>query len=86
MIYNRCTNPAAMEFDTSKIETTVNIASKHRKIFAVIKMLDTSATIIIGNNITIDYSDKFPMGIGYAHIFTVFYNRKNNETTKGVQQ
>lgn len=75
-----------MEFDTSKIETTVNIASKHRKIFAVIKMLDTSATIIIGNNITIDYSDKFPMGIGYAHIFTVFYNRKNNETTKGVQQ
>ena len=61
-IDNRYVIPITIEFGSSNSENTVNISVKHRKLFAVFKLLDPSATINIGDKI-INHPDEFPMGI-----------------------
>ena len=40
---NRCIIPVNVKFGSTESDSTVNIASKHRKLFAAIKLLDPSA-------------------------------------------
>ena len=43
---NRYITPVNVEFGSTESDSTVNIASKHRKLFAAIKRLDPSSKII----------------------------------------
>ena len=43
---NRYITPVNVEFGSTESDNTVNIASKHRKLFATIKRLDPSSKII----------------------------------------
>ena len=67
-IYDRYAIPVIIEFDTSDSNNSVIITVKHLKLFAALKILDPSFSIIT-NDTTINYPRKFPIGIEYTETF-----------------
>ena len=68
--------PVNVEFGSTESDSTAIIASKHRKLFTVIKLLDPSAKIITDDDTVIHHPKEFPMGADYATKFTIINNRK----------
>ena len=73
---NRYITPVNVEFGSNDSDSTVNIASKNRKLFAAIKILDTSAKIITDDDTIIHHPKEFPMGADYTTKFTIINDRK----------
>ena len=73
---NRYITPVNVEFDSTESDSTVNIASKHRKLFTVIKLLDPSAKNITDDDTVIHHPKEFPMGADRATKFTIINDRK----------
>ena len=73
---NRYITPVNVEFGSTESDSTVNIASKHRKLFTTIKLLDPSAKIITDDYTVIHHPKEFPMGADYATKFTIINDRK----------
>ena len=60
---NNChTTPVTIKSDTTELDTTVNVASKKRKVFAPIKILDSFITIIAVNVTISTHPEEFPIG------------------------
>ena len=73
---NNCyTTPIIIEFNSFDSENTVNIPVKHHKLFAVIKIINPSATLNIGEKF-INYPGEFPMDTECTDSFTVITNKK----------
>ena len=73
---NRYITSVNIEFGSNESDSTVNIASKHRKLIAAIKLLDPSVYIIIDDDIAIHHPKEFPSGADYATKFTIINDRK----------
>ena len=73
---NRYITPVNVEFGSTESDSTVNIASKHSKLFAAIKLLDPSAKIITDDDTVIHHLKEFPTGADYATKFTIINDRK----------
>ena len=69
--------PVNVEFGSTESDNTVNIASKHRKLFVVIKLIDPSAKIITDDDTVIHHPKEFPMEADYATKFTIINDRKS---------
>ena len=57
---NRYITPINVEFGSTESDSTVNIASKYRKLFTAIKVLDPSAKIITDDDTVIHHPKEFP--------------------------
>ena len=73
---NRYITPVNVEFGSTESDSTVNIASKYRKLFTAIKILDPSAKSITNDDTVIHYPKEFPTGAYYTTHFTVINDRK----------
>ena len=73
---NRYITPVNVEFDSTESDSTVNISSKHRKLFTVVKLLDPSAKIITNDDTVIHHPKESHMGADYATKFTIINDRK----------
>ena len=62
---NRYTTPVNVEFGSTESDSTVNIASKHRKLFAAFKLLDPPMKIITDDDTVIHHLKEFPMRADY---------------------
>ena len=74
---NRYITSANVELGSTESDNTVNIASKHRKLFVVIKLIDPSAKIITDDDTVIHHPKEFPMEADYATKFTIINDRKS---------
>ena len=63
---NRYITPVNVEFGSNDSDSTVNIASKHCKLFAAIKILDPFAKIITDDDTVIQHPKEFLMWADYA--------------------
>ena len=63
---NRYITPVNVEFGSNDSESTMNIASKHRKLFAAIKILDPFAKMITDDDTVIQHPKEFLMWAEYA--------------------
>ena len=70
---NRYITPVNAKFGSTESDSTVNIASKHRK--TTIKLLDPSAKIITDDDTVIHHPKEFPIGADYATKFTIINDR-----------
>ena len=57
---NRYITPINVEFGSTESDSTVNIASKYRKLFTAIKVLDPSTKIITDDDTVIHHPKEFP--------------------------
>ena len=73
---NRYITLVNVESGSTESDSTVNIASKHRKLFAAIKLFDPSSKIITDGDTIIHHLKEFPMGTDYATKFTIINDRK----------
>ena len=73
---NRYITPVNVEFGSNDSDSTVNIASKHRKLFAAIKILDPFAKIITDDDTVIQHPKEFLMWADYAKKITIINDRK----------
>ena len=60
-INERYVTPVTAEFDSSESDNYVYLSVKHRKLFAALKLLDSTLSITISDT-TINYLGEFPMG------------------------
>lgn len=74
---NNChTTPVTLKSNNNELGTTVNVASKDRKVFAAIKILDPFISSI-NVNITIStHPDEFPRA-DYLHAFKLVSDKKS---------
>ena len=73
---NRYITPVNVEFGSTELDSTVNISSKHRKLFTAIKLLDPSAKIITDDDTVIHHPKEFSMRADYSTQFTIINDRK----------
>ena len=59
------------KLEQTKTDMSMNLAFKHRTIFAVIKILNSSATIITETYTVITLHDQFPVGAAHAASFSI---------------
>ena len=57
---NRYINPVNVDFDSTKSDSTVNIASKNYKLFTIINLLDLSVKIITDDDTIIHHPKSSP--------------------------
>ena len=75
LINDRYVTLVTVEFGSSEPDNSVNLPIKHRKLFAVLKLLDPSLSITI-NDTTFNHPGEFPMGIAYTENFDVIVDKK----------
>ena len=73
---NRYVTPINVEFGSTESDSTVNIAWKHRKLFAAIKLFDPSSKIITDDDTVIHHPKEFLIGTDYATQFTIINDHK----------
>ena len=67
--------PVTVEFVNPDSYNSVNLPVKHRKLFAVLKLLDSSISTTI-NDTPIIHSGQFPVSTVYTYTFDVITNKK----------
>ena len=64
------TTPVAFEFYSAKTTNRINVFESHKKVFAVMKMIDNTTNIITKKGKYFDYPDSFSEGQVYLEQFS----------------
>ena len=67
--------PVTVQFGSSESDNSVKLPVKHRKLFAALKLLDSSLFITI-NDTAFNHPGEFSMGTAYTEHFDVIVDKK----------